>query len=134
MTASGDTAAAVRCSDLLQPVTEALAAGEKSVATLGAAASALAAALAAASWDVQVEYLSLARRFEREFFEDMDALGVQRPDVVTRVSEFVPQVVTYIQAIIDKGETPCAFALRLALTLEPAQAWRTSRGAPCTST
>lgn len=113
---------------------EALAAGEKSVATLGAAASALAAALAAASWDVQVEYLSLARRFEREFFEDMDALGVQRPDVVTRVSEFVPQVVTYIQAIIDKGETPCAFALRLALTLEPAQAWRTSRGAPCTST
>ena len=73
------------------------------MATLGAATAALAAALAAVPWDVQEEYLTLARRFEREFFDDMDALGVQRPDVVPRVSEFVPQVVTYIQAIIDKG-------------------------------
>ena len=84
------------------------------MATLGAATAALAAALAAAPWDVQEEYLTLARRFEREFFDDMDALGVQRPDVVTRVSEFVPQVVTYIQAIIDKGvgaTRPCAFGL-----------------------
>jgi cysteinyl-tRNA synthetase len=92
-----------RCSDLLQPVTAVLASGDKNLATLGAATAALAEALAASSWDVQKEYLMLARRFEREFFDDMDALGVQRPDVVTRVSEFVPQVVTYIQAIIDKG-------------------------------
>ena len=102
-TASGNSAEAEHCSVLLQPVTAALAAGEKSVAALGAATSALAAAFQASSWDVQEEYLTLARRFEREFFEDMDALGVQRPDVVTRVSEFVPQVVSYIQAIIDKG-------------------------------
>ena len=131
-TADGNAAEAQRCSDLLQPVTAALAAGDKSLATLGAASAALGAALAAAPWDVQDEYLTLARRFEREFFDDMDALGVQRPDVVTRVSEFVPQVVTYIQAIIDKGagqQRP----KRLGVSLRRAssQAWLTNHGAPC---
>lgn len=32
-----------------------------------------------------------ARRFERSFLQDMDRLGVRRPDVLTRVSEYVPQ-------------------------------------------
>ncbi len=125
---AGDAAGAQRCSELLQPLAAALAAGSKSVASLGADAAALAAAVAAAAggaahctgelapaavaWDVQTEYLTLARRFEREFVEDMDALGVVRPDVLTRVSEFVPQIATYIQAIIDKGARYACAATR----------------------
>lgn len=44
-----------------------------------------------------------ARRFEREFFEDMTSLGVKEPDVVTRVTEYVPQIVDYIKGIMDNG-------------------------------
>lgn len=47
-----------------------------------------------------------ARRYEREFFEDMTALGVKEPDVVTRVTEFVPQIVDYISGIMKND---CAY-------------------------
>jgi len=48
-----------------------------------------------------------ARKYERMYLEDMDALGVRRADVQTRVSEYVPQVVEFVEKIIAKG---CAYA------------------------
>ena len=48
-------------------------------------------------------YEDHARRFEREFFEDMTKLGVKELDVVTRVTEFVPEIVDYIQGIMKNG-------------------------------
>lgn len=44
-----------------------------------------------------------ARLYERAFFEDMQRLGVREPDIVSRVTEYVPEVVTFIQKIIDNG-------------------------------
>merc|ERR1712137_1377161 len=52
---------------------------------------------------VQEGYLNLARHFEQEFFEDLDMLNIRRPNAVTRVSEYVPNIVDYVQKIIDNG-------------------------------
>mmetsp|Transcript_2778 Transcript_2778/g.6510 ORF Transcript_2778/g.6510 Transcript_2778/m.6510 type:complete len:282 (-) Transcript_2778:748-1593(-) len=48
--------------------------------------------------------LDLARRYEREFWEDMDSLNCLRPHVVARVTERVESdIVPYIETLIDKG-------------------------------
>nr|CCM13737.1 cysteinyl-tRNA synthetase, putative [Leishmania guyanensis] len=44
-----------------------------------------------------------ARKYERAFFEDMQRLGIRDPDIVSRVTEYVPQVVEFVQKIIDNG-------------------------------
>merc|ERR1712226_25926 len=45
----------------------------------------------------------LARFYERDYFEDMKNLGIEMPDVLTRVTEYVPEIVTFVQTLIDKG-------------------------------
>eukprot|EP00397_Hematodinium_sp_SG-2012_P012572 GEMP01012745.1.p1 GENE.GEMP01012745.1~~GEMP01012745.1.p1 ORF type:complete len:776 (+),score=217.25 GEMP01012745.1:85-2412(+) len=44
-----------------------------------------------------------ARRFEKEYQEDMDALKIRPPDVYTRVTEYVPEVVAFIDKVISDG-------------------------------
>ncbi|KAH8910068.1 hypothetical protein BR93DRAFT_943882 [Coniochaeta sp. PMI_546] len=46
-------------------------------------------------------FLRLTRKFEDRFFEDMGALNVLRPDVLTRVSEYIPEIVSFVEKIID---------------------------------
>ncbi|MCO5566030.1 hypothetical protein L7F22_019705 [Adiantum nelumboides] len=41
--------------------------------------------------------------WEGEFFKDMKRLHVQRPTTLTRVSEYVPEIVTFIEKIIGNG-------------------------------
>jgi len=41
--------------------------------------------------------------WEKEFFKDIDSLNIQRPDILTRVSEYVPEIVAYVQQIMEKG-------------------------------
>jgi cysteinyl-tRNA synthetase len=48
--------------------------------------------------------LDLAKTYENEFFEDMDALNVMRPTIITRVSEHVESsIIPYIEKIILNG-------------------------------
>jgi len=49
------------------------------------------------------EYAALARSYEKEFWEDMDALNVLRPTAVTRVSEHIDDIIAYITRILEKG-------------------------------
>ncbi|XP_016929167.2 cysteine--tRNA ligase, cytoplasmic [Drosophila suzukii] len=46
---------------------------------------------------------ALPRYWEDQFHNDMKSLNILPPDVLTRVSEYVPQIVTFIQKIIDNG-------------------------------
>jgi cysteinyl-tRNA synthetase len=48
-------------------------------------------------------YLEWTQRFERRFFEDMNALNVLEPDQVTRVTEYVPQIVSFVEKIVENG-------------------------------
>ena len=49
--------------------------------------------------------LSLAdfsRVYEDAFFEDMDALGIERPEIIARATECIPEMVTLIQQLAGK--------------------------------
>ena len=50
-----------------------------------------------------ISHLELSRKFELEFHDDMRRLGALPPTVLTRVTEYVPEIVAYIQDICDKG-------------------------------
>jgi len=44
-----------------------------------------------------------AAKYEQEFLEDMAALGVRPPDVMPRVSEYIPEIVAFIEKIVAQG-------------------------------
>ena len=42
------------------------------------------------------------RRFEEAFFEDLDALAVERPTVIARATEHIPEMVELVQRLADE--------------------------------
>ncbi|PAV86186.1 hypothetical protein WR25_05337 [Diploscapter pachys] len=46
---------------------------------------------------------NLAKTYEKEYFADMTRLHILPVDVLTRVSEYVPEIVQYVQRIIQNG-------------------------------
>ncbi|XP_023315626.1 cysteine--tRNA ligase, cytoplasmic isoform X2 [Trichogramma pretiosum] len=45
----------------------------------------------------------LSQKWEEDYHEDMNALNVLKPNVLTRVSEYVPEIVAFIEKIIANG-------------------------------
>jgi tRNA synthetases class I (C) catalytic domain len=50
-----------------------------------------------------MEFTELARIYEEEYMEDMHLLGVRPPTILTRVSEYVPEVISFIEGIMKNG-------------------------------
>ncbi|KAK4822029.1 hypothetical protein QYF61_006942 [Mycteria americana] len=48
-------------------------------------------------------FSKLPQFWEGEFHKDMEALNVLPPDVLTRVSEYVPEIVDFVKKIVDNG-------------------------------
>ena len=60
--------------------------------------------LAAAAADGGSDPVRLARKYEREFWRDLDALNCLRPNIVTRVTEHVDShIVPFIERLVEKG-------------------------------
>ncbi|GAQ85783.1 Cysteinyl-tRNA synthetase [Klebsormidium nitens] len=51
----------------------------------------------------QMIFRSHAAKYEAEFFEDMERLGWRKPRVVTRVTDYMSEVVAYVAKIVDRG-------------------------------
>jgi cysteinyl-tRNA synthetase len=47
--------------------------------------------------------MQIVERYARSYFDDMDALGVGRPDISPRASAHIPEQIIMIQTLIDKG-------------------------------
>ena len=48
-------------------------------------------------------FSEFARFWEDNFFKDMRALNVMYPNYITRVSEYIPEIISFIEVIIKKG-------------------------------
>jgi cysteinyl-tRNA synthetase len=46
---------------------------------------------------------NLASYWEKKFFQDMARLRVRDPDIITRVTEYVPEIVSFVEKIILNG-------------------------------
>ena len=49
------------------------------------------------------DFAEISRNMETEFFKDCEALNIKQPAVITRVTEYVPEIVAFIKKIIDNG-------------------------------
>ena len=47
--------------------------------------------------------MEIAETYTYTYFRDMDALSVQRPDISPRATGHIPEQITMIQDLIDKG-------------------------------
>ncbi|MGC9082205.1 MAG: cysteine--tRNA ligase [Anaerolineae bacterium] len=51
----------------------------------------------------RVEPMELVEIYTRSYFEDMDALGVVRPNISPRASAHIPEQIEWIKTLIEKG-------------------------------
>jgi cysteinyl-tRNA synthetase len=55
------------------------------------------------SKELNCYWKDVSRQYEKSFFQDMKKLNVEVPNVVARITDYVPEIVAYIQKIIDNG-------------------------------
>jgi len=51
----------------------------------------------------RVEPMELVERYTRRYFEDMDRLNIQRPDISPRASGHIPEQIELVKKLLEKG-------------------------------
>lgn len=67
------------------------------------------------------EIALMAREYEKQFMDDMAELGVRPPDAVTRVTDHLPDIIAYIERIVEVRllqQARCSRLLRQSPTIE----------------
>ena len=49
------------------------------------------------------DFSEFAKYWENKFFKDMEALNIMYPNYITRVSEYIPEIILFIETIIKNG-------------------------------
>jgi len=50
-----------------------------------------------------LEPVEIAQKYERHYFRDMDAINVKRPDISSRATGHLPEMIEMVELLIDKG-------------------------------
>ena len=50
-----------------------------------------------------ITFDEVARKYEKEYYKDLEGLNVMPADVRPRVSDHIPEIIDIIQTLIDKG-------------------------------
>lgn len=45
----------------------------------------------------------IAKLYEDKFFEDLSILNIKRPSIVLRVTEFIPQILKFIDKLVESN-------------------------------
>ncbi len=51
----------------------------------------------------KVDPIKLAREYEKYFYEDMNALGIDTVNIYARATEHIPEIISQIRRLVDKG-------------------------------
>jgi len=49
------------------------------------------------------EFLKISTKYEKSFFDDMDKLNIMRPDIITRATQYIEEIINYISNIQKNG-------------------------------
>src|ERR1035437_4554007 len=55
------------------------------------------------SWEEKVSLETVTRRYEKLFFDDLKSLNILTPTKTLRATESVPEMISLIQKLLDKG-------------------------------
>lgn len=53
--------------------------------------------------ELKVDWQELVNKFIQRYYEDLELLGVEKADIEPRATENIPQMIKYIQGLIEKG-------------------------------